>query len=113
MTEPITFDEFQEFAMNSWKEDEYTVESQIASAVMQHREGSWVGYYDPRNLARPPVYVQVQPRQGEDTLWDKCRVSLDREDWVSVGNRHGLRKFMQAWYARRNEEITPPTSENS
>ena len=86
-------------------EEPYSRRSQIASAVLIPSSGNWVGFFDPEEPDRQPLYVKaerVQRPSGNGARpwdWDNCQVSIDREEWYSVGNRHGLGKFMMQWYA--------------
>ena len=84
-------------------EEPYSRRSQIASAVLVPNFGSCVGYFDPDDIDRQPIYVRAEgdPKfhgQSEICIWDKCQVSIDKKEWHSVGNRHGLAKFMMQWY---------------
>lgn len=89
-------------------EEPYSRRSQIASAVLVHSSDAWVGYYDPEDETRQPIYVKAERVEGtpggfRPWAWDKCQVSIDRKEWYSVGNRHGLGKFMMQWYAEEVE----------
>jgi hypothetical protein len=88
-------------------EEPFSRRSQIASAVLIPNHGHWVGYFDPDDIDRQPIYVravsdqkkQVREWEWVHFMWDKCQVSIDKKEWYSVGNRHGLGKFMMQWYA--------------
>tara|TARA_R110002096_G_scaffold393927_2_gene589052 strand:- start:187 stop:534 length:348 start_codon:yes stop_codon:yes gene_type:complete len=88
-------------------EEPYSRRSQIASAVLIPNHGHWVGYFDPDDIDRQPLYVRAVSDQKKPVrecewvhidMWDKCQVSIDKKVWHSVGNRHGLGKFMMQWY---------------
>ena len=106
-TPDINNDELRALALHDPAriEEPYSRRSQIASAVLVPNSGNWVGFFDPEDPDRQPLYVKAEP--AEDPLgrglalglWDKCQVSIDRKEWYSVGNRHGLGKFMMQWYA--------------
>tara|TARA_R110002073_G_scaffold220733_1_gene380890 strand:+ start:185 stop:547 length:363 start_codon:yes stop_codon:yes gene_type:complete len=86
-------------------EEPYSRRSQIASAVLIPNHGHWVGFYDPNDVDRQPLYVRAMSDKDNPVweldidMWDKCQVSIDKKEWHSVGNRHGLGKFMMQWYA--------------
>tara|TARA_R110000764_G_scaffold198734_1_gene284015 strand:+ start:298 stop:663 length:366 start_codon:yes stop_codon:yes gene_type:complete len=87
-------------------EEPYSRRSQIASAVLIPNHGHWVGYFDPDDMDRQPLYVRagsdnelIRSGFSDIDMWDKCQVSIDKKEWHSVGNRHGLGKFMMQWYA--------------
>jgi len=85
-------------------EEPYSRRSQIASAVLIPNHGHWVGFFDPDDMDRQPLYVRAKSDMEEPgwesdiCMWDKCQVSIDKKEWHSVGNRHGLGKFMMQWY---------------
>jgi len=85
-------------------EEPYSRRSQIASAVQVPNNGRWVGYYDPDDMDRQPIYVRAESEPGQlsdesdISIWDKCQVSIAGEEWHNVGNRHGLATFMMRWY---------------
>jgi hypothetical protein len=85
-------------------EEPYSRRSQIARAVLIPNHGHWVGFYDPNDIDRQPLYVRAKVNgTGGDgnltiSMWDKCQVSINKRKWHSVGNRHGLGKFMMQWY---------------
>tara|TARA_R110000824_G_scaffold292906_1_gene481337 strand:+ start:688 stop:1050 length:363 start_codon:yes stop_codon:yes gene_type:complete len=86
-------------------EEPYSRRSQVASAVLVPNHGHWVGYFDPDDMDRQPLYVRAESDkditvwESDIDMWDKCQVSIDKKVWHSVGNRHGLGKFMMQWYA--------------
>ena len=85
-------------------EEPYSRRSQIASAVLIPNHGHWVGFFDPDDIDRQTLYVRAESDkhmgvcESDIDTWDKCQVSIDKKEWHSVGNRHGLGKFMMQWY---------------
>jgi hypothetical protein len=85
-------------------EEPYSRRSQIASAVLIPNHGHWIGFYDPDDIDRQPLYVRANingtaERDGVTvSMWDKCQVSINKRNWHGVGSRHGLGKFMMQWY---------------